>query len=30
MDIKNTFMNISKYPMTVRNNVGGYFNHALY
>lgn len=30
MDIKNIFMNISKYPLAVRNNGGGHFNHALY
>jgi len=30
MDIKDIFMNISKYPMAVRNNGGGYFNHAFY
>jgi len=30
MDIKDIFKNISKYPMVVRNNSGGYFNHTLY
>lgn len=30
MDIKELFRNISKYPMAVRNNGGGYFNHAFY
>ena len=30
MDIKDIFKNISKYPMEVRNNSGGYFNHTLY
>jgi Fe-Mn family superoxide dismutase len=30
MDIKNIFRNISKYPMAVRNNSGGYFNHTFY
>jgi superoxide dismutase, Fe-Mn family len=30
MDIKDIFRNISKYPMAVRNNSGGYFNHTLY
>jgi len=30
MDIKDIFKNISKYPAAVRNNSGGYFNHALY
>jgi len=30
MDIKNIFMNISKYPIAVRNNSGGYFNHTFY
>jgi superoxide dismutase, Fe-Mn family len=30
MDIKDIFRNISKYPMAVRNNSGGYFNHAFY
>ena len=30
MDIKNIFKNISKYPMAVRNNSGGYFNHTFY
>ena len=30
MDIKDIFKNISKYPMTVRNNSGGYFNHTFY
>ena len=30
MDIKDIFKNISKYPMAVRNNSGGYFNHTLY
>jgi len=30
MNIKDMFKNISKYPMAVRNNGGGYFNHAFY
>ena len=30
MDIMNIFRNISKYPMAVRNNSGGYFNHTFY
>jgi len=30
MDIKDIFKNISKYPMAVRNNSGGYFNHTFY
>jgi len=30
MDIKDIFINISKYPMAVRNNSGGYFNHTFY
>jgi Fe-Mn family superoxide dismutase len=30
MDIKDIFRNISKYPMAVRNNSGGYFNHTFY
>jgi len=30
MDIKNIFRNTSKYPMAVRNNSGGYFNHTFY
>lgn len=30
MDIKEIFKNISKYPMAVRNNSGGYFNHTFY
>ena len=30
MDIKNIFKNMSKYPMAVRNNSGGYFNHTFY
>ena len=30
MDIKDIFKNISKYPMAVRNNSGGYFNHTIY
>jgi Fe-Mn family superoxide dismutase len=30
MDIKEIFRNISKYPMAVRNNSGGYFNHTFY
>ena len=30
MDIKNIFKNISKYPMAIRNNSGGYFNHTFY
>jgi Fe-Mn family superoxide dismutase len=28
--IRDVFMNISKYPMAVRNNGGGYYNHKLY
>ncbi len=30
MDIKDIFKSISKYPMAVRNNSGGYFNHTFY
>ena len=30
MDIREIFRNISKYPITVRNNGGGYFNHTFY
>jgi len=30
MDIKDIFKNVSKYPMAVRNNSGGYFNHTFY
>jgi len=30
MDIRDLFRNISKYPMGVRNNGGGYFNHTFY
>src|SRR5659263_152379 len=30
MNIKEIFRNISKYPMAVRNNSGGYFNHTFY
>jgi Fe-Mn family superoxide dismutase len=30
MDIKDIFKNISKYPIAVRNNSGGYFNHTFY
>jgi superoxide dismutase, Fe-Mn family len=30
MDIKDIFKNISKYPMAVRNNSGGFFNHTFY
>jgi len=30
MDIKDIFKNISKYPVAVRNNSGGYFNHTFY
>lgn len=30
LDIKDVFKNISKYPVPVRNNSGGYFNHILY
>jgi len=30
MDIKDIFINISKYPVAVRNNGGGYFNHTFY
>jgi len=30
MDIMDIFRNISKYPMPVRNNSGGYFNHTFY
>lgn len=30
MDIKEIFKNISKYPVAVRNNGGGYFNHTFY
>jgi Superoxide dismutase len=30
LDIMDIFRNISKYPMAVRNNGGGYFNHTFY
>jgi Fe-Mn family superoxide dismutase len=30
MDLMNIIRNIIKYPMAVRNNVGGYFNHTFY
>jgi len=30
MGIKDIFKSISKYPMAVRNNSGGYFNHTFY
>jgi Fe-Mn family superoxide dismutase len=30
MDIKDVFKNVSKYPVAVRNNGGGYFNHTFY
>jgi superoxide dismutase, Fe-Mn family len=30
MEIKDIFRNISKYPIAVRNNSGGYFNHTFY
>ena len=30
MDIKDIFRNMSKYPIAVKNNGGGYFNHTLY
>ena len=30
MDIRDIFRNISKYPIAVRNNSGGYFNHTFY
>ena len=30
MDMKSIFKNISKYPIAVRNNSGGYFNHTFY
>jgi len=30
MDIENIFRNIGKYPIAVRNNSGGYFNHTFY
>ena len=30
MDIKDIFKKISKYPMAVRNNSGGYYNHTFY
>jgi superoxide dismutase, Fe-Mn family len=30
MDILELFRNISKYPVAVRNNSGGYFNHTFY
>jgi len=30
MEIEGIFRNISKYPMAVRNNSGGYFNHTFY
>lgn len=30
MEIMDIFKNISKYPATVRNNAGGYYNHTFY
>jgi len=30
MNIMDIFRNISKYPMAVRNNSGGFFNHTFY
>jgi len=30
MDIKDIFSNISRFPVAVRNNGGGYFNHTFY
>jgi len=30
MDIKDIFRNIGKFPVAVRNNGGGYFNHTFY
>jgi Fe-Mn family superoxide dismutase len=30
MELKDIFRNISKYPVAVRNNSGGYFNHTFY
>ena len=30
MDIIDIFKNISKYPVAIRNNGGGYFNHTFY
>jgi len=30
MDILDIFKNISKYPVAIRNNSGGYFNHTFY
>jgi Fe-Mn family superoxide dismutase len=30
MDIMDIFKNISKYPVAVRNNGGGYYNHTFY
>ena len=30
MDIKDIFGNMSKFPVAVRNNGGGYFNHTFY
>ena len=30
MDIKDIFKHITKFPITVRNNGGGYFNHTFY
>jgi len=30
MDIKVIFCNISKYPMAIKNNSGGYFNLAFH
>jgi len=30
MDITDIFKNISKYPVAVRNNGGGYYNHTFY
>lgn len=30
MDLKDVFKDISKYPMAIRNNGGGYYNHTFY
>lgn len=30
MDIENILKNISKYPVTVRNNAGGHYNHTMF
>lgn len=30
MEITDIFKNISKYPVAVRNNAGGYYNHTFY